>query len=92
MDALYYVIRESRPHTNAPQIIRVRYLREDGGLEAQFEAAGKFSDVTDAYRAAAHHMKRICADNPPAPPGTTVKVIECDFKTKCTLTVDENGD
>jgi len=79
MNEFYYVVREERPHIDAPKIIRFRYLREDGSLEANFEAASNFKSAAEARRAAADHMRRIKTDNPPAPSGTVVKVIACNF-------------
>jgi len=92
MNEFYYVVREERPHIDAPQIIRVRYLRKDGSLEAHFEAASKFPGELEAHRAAKLHMDRIAGDPEPAPLGTEVKVVACNFLTCGTLIVGVDGE
>ena len=84
----FFVVHETRPHTDAPHIIRHRYLR-DGDLVDDFNSAYRYADESSAKAAAYRHALDI--SNPhlryPAPPETIVEVIECKFKGRETIEV-----
>ena len=86
----FFVVHETRPHTDAPHIIRHRYLR-DGDLVDDFIAAYRFAEKGSACAAAYRHALDI--SNPrlryPAPPETVVKVIECTFDEREAIKVSD---
>lgn len=89
----YFVVRESRPHTDAPHIVNVRYLSNIGGLDSAFVAAKRFDNFESACVAGRDHAMRIrgeMVDNrPAAPPETVIEVIECRFDVMSRMRLSE---
>lgn len=85
----YCVVKETRPHTDAPHIKRERYLSNGGRLESAFVAATRYDNQFAAVNAMYQHGIKIANQHQhyPAPPETVLEVIECEFSVLRSVTV-----
>lgn len=87
----YFVIKETRPHTDAPHIKQERYLSNGGHLNSAFVTAIHFDNEDEAAKAMYRHSVKIANQRQqyPAPPETELEVIECKFRVSRSITVAE---